>query len=201
MSDAVFPNLPGIAWSLIKSPKFSTTIHTSASGRETRVALMSYPHYTMGLNYDVLRADATKELQQLMDFFLARKGAFDNFLYQDPDDCAVTNQQFGTGDGATARFPLVRAVYAGGFLEPVMNLNGAPSISKAGTLLTTGYTVSALGVVTFSSAPTVGQALTWTGGYYFRCRFVNDQMDFDEFMYQLWQLKKCDLIGSLGNKI
>lgn len=203
MSNAVFPsNLPGLGWSVLKQPSWSTRIQKAVSGKELRAALMSYPLYRITLTYEVLRESAAlQELQTLMGFFNARLGSFDSFLYSDPTDHSVTDQGFGTGTGTLAQFQLIRSY--GGFAEPVMNLNGAPAIKVAGSLKTAGtdYTVDQFGVVTFTSNPPAGAALTWSGSFYYRCRFNSDSTEFDNFMYQLWQLKKLELWGSLGSKI
>ena len=107
----------------------------------------------------------------------------------------MTAEPFGTGDGTTTQFQLIRKLYTSGFSEPVQNLNGAPAIYKNAVLQATpaDYSVNSLGVVTFVSAPPNGHALTWTGSYYFRVRFMQDLLEFEEFMYQLWTLKKVQL--------
>ena len=149
---------------------------------------------------DVSAAAALQEIQSLIAFFNSRQGSFDNFLYSDPSDNTVTAQGFGTGDGVTTAFQLCRSF--GGNVEPVMSLNGAPSIYIGGVLKTagTGYTVSN-GMVTFTSAPAAAATLTWTGAYYYRCRFLADEQEFENFMYQLWAVKKLEFLGCLGNKI
>ncbi len=205
MSNAVFPSLPGLTWSVTKTPTWSTKVQRAVSGREQRVALMSAPLYKIQLVYSVLRGgnvNGYTELEELLGFFLARQGSFDNFLFTDVTDDSVTNQNFGTGDGTTASFQLQRTYGAGGFTftEPVANVNGAPAIYVGG-VLQASYTMSTTGVVTLTSAPAVGVPVTWTGSFYYRCRFDADTADFEEFMSNLWALKKCDLIGSLGVKI
>lgn len=193
MSNAVFPSLPGLSWNIIKSPIWKTHVQESVSGKELRSALMNYPLYKWSLNYEVLRAEAAyTELQQLMGFFNARKGAFDSFLYPDPDDNTVTNYQFGIGDGSTTGFQLAR-VY-GSFVEPVQNVNTITNIKVAGVIKTNpaNYTINSTGFVTFAVAPTAGQAITWSGTYYWRVRFLQDVADFDQFMRDLWTLKKLE---------
>jgi len=203
MSNAIFPTLAGRGWDLVQRPRFNTNIQSAVTGSETRVAYMSYPVYDMTLVYNFLRAAAGyAELQNIFDFFLARQGAFDNFLFSNWWDNQATLQSFGTGDGTTVAFQLKRSLKDSGFLEPVMNLNGAPAIQDNGsTVNPANYSVGATGVVTFTTAPVNAHALTWTGAYYYRCRFKDDLQDYKNFMNQVWDLKKCDLIGSLGNKI
>ena len=202
MSDAVYPTLPGLAWSVFKMPKWKTLIQASVSGKETRAALQAYPIYKITVTYEFLRSSvAFPELQTLMGFFNLRQGSFDNFLFTDPNDSSVVAQNIGTGTGALTKFQLTRTY--GSFTEPVMNVNGTAQIYVNGVLKTAGsdYTIDTLGMVTFATAPISTAAITWTGSYYHRCRFNADEYDFENFMYQLWTLKKVELYGSLGSKI
>lgn len=192
MSDAVFPSLPGLKWNVKRANLWKTLKQESVSGKEMSVALMTYPNRRYSLAYEVLRAGAEAELQTLEGFFNLRQGSHDTFLYSDPDDSAVTDQSFGTGDGSTTVFYLART--RGGFTEPVQALNGAPTIKVAGVTKATpaDYSVSATGVVTFTSAPANGAALTWTGAYYWRCKFLQDAAEFDQFLQDLWQLQRIE---------
>lgn len=191
MSDAIYPTLPGLTWSFIRTPIWKTTIQTTQSGRELRAANMSYPVYKYTLTYDVLRSGAGfTELQTLIAFFNARSGSYDSFLFSDPDDGTVTGQLFGTGDGVTKAFQLVKAF--GGYTEPVIAVNTITQVTVAGTA-TAAYTVNNdTGILTFTTAPASGAALGWTGSFYYRCRFVADTYDFEKFMQNLWLLQKVD---------
>lgn len=203
MSTALFPSLPGLAWSVDKHPEFSTVVRTATSGQETRVALWVAPRWRFTLSYDLLRADATQELQTLMGFFLARQGQYDSFLYRDPDDCAVTGQPIGIGDGTTTAFQLVRAL--GGFAEAVRapDLGAALNIYLAGVLQPSGgYTVSGWGtatpgMVTFAAPPPAGTAIAADFSFFFPVRFAADTAEFSQFMHQLWDLKQLELTSIL----
>lgn len=190
MSQAIFPSLPGLKWGTTKTPEWKTIIQESVSGKELAASLMTYPRWLYTLSYEFLRSGAELELQTLVGFFNARRGKFDDFLYLDPDDNSVTVQSFGAGDGVAVSFGLTRPY--GGFVEPVQNLNGAPSIYINGVLktVTTDYTISSIGVVTFAIAPASGAVLTWTGNYYWRVRFTQDTNEITNFMQGLYEAKK-----------
>jgi uncharacterized protein (TIGR02217 family) len=191
MGNAVFPVLPGLSWSVTKTPQWSTRTQKAVSGRELRAAYYSSPLWTFKLSYEVLRANGLQELQQLVGFFNARQGGFDSFLYADPSDNAVTQAPFGVGDGVKSKFQLTRPY--GGFAEPVAALQGAPSIFVNGVQV--GFTVDVnSGVVTLAAAPPAGAVLAWSGSFYYRCRFLQDSVDFDNFMKDLWQAKKVEFI-------
>jgi hypothetical protein len=38
----------------------------------------------------------------------------------------------------------------------------------------------------FSTAPAAGVAIRWTGAYYMRCAFVDDELDLEKFMDGFW---------------
>ena len=203
MSNTFFPTLPGLGWSVSWVPKFSTGIQTATSGKEYRSQMMSSPLYDIGLTYEVIEHNnVAQDLKTLFGFFLSRQGSFDSFLYNHPQDNAVVKQTIGTGDGANKNFQLVRS-FGDIFVEPVQNLNVVTGVYVNDVLKTVGtdYTVSATGVVVFTTAPGAGISVTWTGSYYYRCRFTHDDLSFENFMKNLWALKKLELIGCLGTKI
>lgn len=194
MSNAVFPTLPGLSWSVRRTPVWKTVSHESVSGMELRAALMTYPRWRFQLSYEFLRSGGGyAELQTLVGFFNQRRGSWDSFLWLDPADSTASWAPFGTGDGATKVFTLSRPL--GGFLEPVQDFVSAPSVYVAGALKAspTDYTISA-GKVTFAAAPASGAALTWVGQFYKRVRFERDETEFEEFLKDLHSAKKVDLI-------
>jgi uncharacterized protein (TIGR02217 family) len=199
MSDFLFPTLPGVTWRTTWTPIFRTKVQSAVSGREYRASLMANPLYNLTLSYEFLRHGTKQELRQLVGFFLARRGAFDNFLYRLDDDCAVTDQQIGVADGVTKSFQLVRS-FGSEFSEPVQNVDAVATVKVNGVAQPAGYAVSATGMVTFNVAPGAG-AITWTGSYFYRARFADDQQDFDRFMKNLWEAKTVNLISSLGTRI
>lgn len=198
MSNAVFPDLVGMDWPVELIPRFSTKVAEAISLKEQRARYSAYPVYTIGLVYSVMEK---ADFLQLAGFFLARSGRFDSFLFNNVDDNSVIDQSIGIGNGTTTQFQLLRAL--GGYIEPVMNVNGTAVIKKNGTtqVLGTHYTLSAKGLVTFVTAPANGDLITWSGAYYWRCRFKDDTTKLEKFMAHLWQNKKIELIGSVGNKV
>ena len=200
----VFPTLPGLAWSVTKTPTFQTRIQRAASGRELRALDYPYPLWQFALVFDFLRDNPKAgydELRSLMGFFMLCQGAFGTFLFQDPSDFQVTGQQIGTGNASTSVFQLQRAMGTtlpnGGFFEPITAPNAVGAIYLDGiTQNPASYSVdSNTGLVTFDTAPGSGLIITADFTYYFRCRFIEDRYDFENFMYRLWQLKKLTFIS------
>lgn len=206
MSNAVYPDLIGAKIEVTSVPMFRTRILEGVSGSEVRAADMTYPKYRIGLVYEFLRqAAAFNELQTIAGFYLARRGAFDSFLYTHPADNATTDSLFAIADGVKTQFQLTRTFGAGGFtfVEPVMNVNAITNIKRNGATLATpaDYTISSTGLVTTTVPGTNGHALTWTGTYYYRCRFEKDENEYKRFMHELWELKSVGMVGAPGNKV
>jgi uncharacterized protein (TIGR02217 family) len=207
---AIFPALPGLAWSVSKQPRFATRIQRAVSGRELRAIDQPNPTWTWTLSYSLLRdqndtrgsagpGSGYDELRTLMGFFLEQQGAFRPFLFSDPTDNSATAQPIGSGNGGTSAFQLVRAMGAslpgGGFVEPITAPEAVTSVYWNGIRQDpASYSVDAeTGVVTFTTVPSPGQAITADFTYYFRVRFSDDTAEFENFMYQLWALRQVKL--------
>ncbi|MCL4672533.1 MAG: TIGR02217 family protein [Sphingomonadaceae bacterium] len=180
--DVLYPLAPGRDVSA--SPEFSTTVAVTASGHERRNTLWSDAR----MSYDVgpgIRSEA--ELSVLLQFFRARRGAARGFRFADPFDCssnAMTgvpgpaDQLLGTGDGQSARFPLVKR-YGTGSDAQVRRItrprSGSVSVSVGGTQAS-GWTLDEGGVVVFSAAPPAGAEVR--AGFLFDVpvRFAEDRL-------------------------
>jgi len=208
MSNATFPDLRGLSWEYTLTPTFSTAVQQATSGREVRAAFWSAPLWKLSLSYAFLYDDSQhvdangySELQQLEGFFLARQGSFDSFLIdlaqltRKPLDSTVSGQPIGTGDGSTTSFQFVRNI--GGYLEQIQNPAGqSATVYVSGVKKTQGtdYTI-ANGLVTFASPPASSAAITADFQWLWRVRFAQDELEFDNFLYQLWECKKVELMS------
>ena len=201
---AIFPSLPGLGWSVVKSPRFATRIQRAVNGRESRALDQPNPIWSWTLTYPLLRdrSDARApsgaaigydELRTLAGFFLQQQGALQPFLFDDPTDNAVTAQPLGVGDSSRTGFQLLRTM--GGFAEPVTAPNTVSAIYFDGILQPAAdYTVdAATGLVTFAAPPPAGQIVAADFTYYFRVRFSDDTAEFENFMIQLWQARQIKL--------
>jgi len=213
MSDEIFPELLGLKWESTKKPQWSTKLHETTSGKETAAAYWSYPKWFFTLAYEFLdESELVRDLQTLGGFFLARRGKFDSFLFRDPSDYKVEGQVLGIGDGARSAFQLIRSF--GEFDEPIKNVEGVvanPPILVTGgtptfplseygpTLYVDGvesstYSISSTGLVTILPIPPVGAVVSADFTFYFRCRFNQDEAEFTEFMAELWECKKLEMV-------
>jgi len=222
MSNLLFPKIRGLSWEVVKNPTLSTEIQSSLAGREVRIQNFQNPIWEFTLIYEYLLNDpkfrddtGSTPLEQLIGFFLARGGQFDDFLLNESDltqrleDSVFSGQPIGSGDGVTVNFQLVRNF--GGFLEACQNpanqsakvyVNGSPKVQG------TDYTIS-LGVVTFTSAPALGAAITADFTFLHRVRFdlgtsrgnassssgTREGIEFSNFYYNLYECKEVQLIS------
>lgn len=192
MSNLIYPVLPGLMFDSIRTPLWSSNVQTALTRKKTAIGLQQYPQYRFTLQYEVLRHALTpSELLALAGLFNAVQAQADTFLYSDPVFNTVTGEPFGTGDGSTKNFQLIATwqnVGGPGSPDLIQNLNGAPVIKDNGVTKTAGtdYTLGPTGIIAFGTAPVAAHALTWTGSWYYRCRFPDDTMDFTQFQYKLW---------------
>ena len=186
------PALPGQAWSVHKTPTFSTRVAKHVSGREVRQGLYVFTLYQFELTFDGLDGNGSfqglqaNSLQTLMGFFLQMQGQFNTFLYADPTDGSVTGQDLGDGDGTTTSFTFVRAL--GGFAEPVGWVTNLASVSLDGTVQDPStYALVTPNTLTFTTAPGAGVQISADFSYAFVCRFLADTSDFENIMNGFWQ--------------
>lgn len=198
MSDAIFPALPGLAWSVFKRPVFSTAVQTAVNLSELRTSFSATPVYRFRLSFSVLRDDTLyDELHQLAGFFLAHRGRFDSWRYRDPDDHQAVQEPFGVGDSARTSFPLMRRF--GAFSERVAQVEAIDEVRV--NAVAVPFEVDSAGVVSFEEAPAAGSVLDWSGSYWYRCRFAQDEQEFEQFMHRLWSAQSVEFLGNLGTKL
>jgi len=136
--------------------------------------------------YSVLNSeDPVGSYKAVLALFYAHNGRFRPFRFKDWGDYQADNTNFGTGDGSDTTFQLSK------LYDPSQVLLGTPGsltyrreiylpattpIIKVNGVVTTALTIDAAGLVTFTSAPTSGHALTWTGEFDIPVRFDTDYL-------------------------
>lgn len=201
VSDYVFPTLKGLTYPIKKSPKWNTLQNRSISGLPKYFQLYTYPFYDLKLQFSYLEDENSEEddIHTLMSFYNQVGGAGQDFLFGDPlfEVNTVTNQTFGVGDGVHTSFRLARTY--GNYTEPVFGIASAPiiysTINGTTTTLTvnTDYTWNKKALITFTTAPANGAVLSWSGTWYYRCHFKNDDEEFQQIFYGGWDLEELEL--------
>ncbi len=183
-------------------PQFSTSIVTSQSGFEQRIA-----------DWDgaLLRFDAGAGLRSegdvtaLLDFYRARRGPAVGFRFRDPFDFAsgaggsvgMADQILGTGDGVTSDFPLRKAYGSGADMawrritRPVA---GSILLSGDGVAILGGWTLAAGGVIRFIQPPAAGVQLC--AGFLFDVpvRFAEDGLSVSRATFLAGELAAVPLV-------
>jgi len=193
-----FPTLAGLTWPVQRTPQWNTINQKPVSGKDTRLALWTYPKYQYTLQFSYLGSSGSNtDWQTLMGFYNSVNGSALPFHFNDVNDNSATTQTLGTGNGTTTQFNFVRSL--GGFIEPTQDVtqgsvtvynNGTPVSGSAYTFLTDsnwGFTYG----IQFNTAPVSGHAITATFTYNWPCRFDDDKQDFNQFLSNFWELKKC----------
>ncbi|WP_165189973.1 DUF2460 domain-containing protein [Caulobacter soli] len=128
---------------------------------------------------------------ELVAFFEARRGRLHGFRFRDPADfksCApsqapaATDQPIGTGDGARKTFALAKTYGTGAtaVVRPITKpVAGTVKVAVAGVALAAAaYAVdAATGLVTLTSAPAAGAAVTAGFEFDTPVRFDGDRID------------------------
>lgn len=193
MTDLFFPHLPGLSWGCVKTPIWSTKIYTSIGGVEVRTASFTYPIWKFRLSYEMLRGgQAFNEINQLMGFFNQCRGALLPFWYQDPHDHMANREPIGLSSSCQCDYTLVRTL--GGFTEPVhvVNLDHQIFVGDALQNIGVDYVLYNSQTIRFLKPLSDSVPITWSGTFFFNCRFVHDTADFEEFLFDLWSAKKIE---------
>ena len=199
----VFPTLPQ-GWSITKTPSWPGRSLRSVSGLEWRATDQTYPRYEWELTYPILRdgsyakhtggtGDGYDEFHDLAGFFNLFAGGFSTFLYDDPTDDSVVGQYIATGDGVNSVFQLQRTIGGtlpgGGWTDPIYAINAIKAVYLNGTP-TMNYMVNyTSGQIRICPSLGNGVVVTVDFTYYWYVRFMQDSMNFENFLLQLWQNK------------
>lgn len=163
-------------------PGFATGVVEMGSGQDQLIARRSQAKRRYNVN---LTDRSLEDIRAVVDLYLRVGGSAGIFRYKDQFDYASTevgrlwgegaataisfnDQQIGTGDGATTQFQLIKTYgdspqHVRTIQKPV---SGTVVVGIDGVNQTSGWSVdTTTGLVTFTSAPTLGQVIT--AGYQF----------------------------------
>lgn len=207
----VFPDLPPLTWSVHKKPIMSSTVITATTGRECQLARAVYPRWAFLLSYgggnSWLRDETENivsdpELPNLLEFheisalWLACLGSYGEFYYNDPSDNSRALWQAGIGDQNTTTYPLYFTWGTGPFspplLLPVQGIASLDAVYLDNVLQDPStYGVDATNTkLVFNSVVGLNTVILVSFHFYYRCRFLDDQIDFSQWAKNLWELKE-----------
>jgi len=185
-------------------PERRTQIVELSSGDEERNASWANSRRRYDAAYGVRRTD---DLAAVVSFFEARNGRLYGFRWRDWGDyksClpsgtpAATDQNIGTGDGATTAFQLVKTYASGAQIwsrtitKPV---SGTVVVAIGGIVQTSGWSIDiATGLITFTTAPVNGAAITAGFEFDVPVRFDTDRLDVTHDIERLGSITSIPLI-------
>jgi uncharacterized protein (TIGR02217 family) len=184
-------------------PERRTQIVELASGAEERNASWANSRRLYDVAYGIRRAD---DLAAVVAFFEARNGRLHGFRFKDWADfksClpsqtpAATNQPIGTGNGSATLFQLTKRYTSGAqswtraITKPVA---GTVAIALNGTPQASGWSVSATGLITFTTAPAAGIAITAGFEFDVPVRFNTDVLDVTLDLERLGSITSIPLV-------
>lgn len=209
-SNEVFPQLQGLGWDLGTTPIWSTDVQTSRAMREVRISYASAPVYDITLQYEFLAAGAQRgdpvrtDLDVLSDFYYGRRGRAQSFLFRHWYDYALLHELLGTADGTQTTWQIGR--WRDGGWEPMRWIDTSQPIS-IGPLMWTAparpmwsssgttpmwstatlpdYSISN-GEITFMAPPAAGTEIHITAQFYYRARFLDDDLKIKNFLRGFW---------------
>ena len=168
-------------------PERRTQIVELASGAEERNASWANSRRRYGVAYGIRRAD---DLAAVVAFFEARNGRLHGFRFKDWADfksclpsqtSGPTDQPIGTGNGSATLFQLTKRYASGAqswtraITKPVA---GTVTVALNGTPQPSSWSVStATGLITFTTAPALGVAITAGFEFDVPVRFDTDALD------------------------
>lgn len=166
---------------------FLTVVSESEAGKEQR-----YQKWLKGRRIFQIKLDARyiTEATNLWRFYIRRKGSFDSFLFQNPNENPVTAETVGSGDGIKTVFYLGSSVDIGS--GDCISISGSDVLTKSvgGTgdyLSFAAYTIDpTIGQITTNSILPSGDVLRANYSFYYRVRFKEDKLTREAFSTNLY---------------
>jgi uncharacterized protein (TIGR02217 family) len=201
-ASAVWTGFPITAWDVTKSVMHKTTALESMTGREVRAVRWAYPHYQFKFVVNALRdqrsamRNAAKtapynEFETLWAFAMQQYGMGLPFFFRDASDYRVSAQTiYASTPASVTDFQMVRTM--NGRTEPVGGIDTGSTITvRIDGTPTTAYTANTPhdGWIRFTSAPGSGHAITADFSYYYKVRFLKDQLDLHTMLEDRWEAK------------
>lgn len=154
-------------------PEFSVTTTVSGGGFESANLDWSQPkgEWQIGDRTGDYCLDLP-EYEYLYGFWMARRGSFEGFRYKDWGDFELQDELIGVGDGVKTAFQITKTY--GSFVRTLKKI--ASGMTWYGGSLKPSATIDLnTGLLTFATAPTVGQKITVTGEFHVAVKFIEDK--------------------------
>ena len=200
----IFPALPR-GFPIKVTPTMDTIIGTTKSLREMRVAQRLVPLWDIEILFEGLKDQTQNQVayapfagfeqyEEIVQTWLMMYGQTNVFAFDCPWDNSRLNQPIGIGDGTTHLFTIYRTwgVAPNATLAPIGVINQALDVSVNGVTVSPTLYYTSGNRLYFVSAdghfhpPVAGGVITMTMTFYYLCRFLEDEQDFEEFSKNRW---------------
>lgn len=194
----VFPVLPE-GFPIRLSIVMDTTLGTTKSLRETRINNQVYPLWDIEIPFYELRDQTQNQIpysalsgfqdyEELCQLWLMMYGQTNVFAFDAPWDNSRSEQLIGAGDGVTTSFLVYRSWGTGpsATLAPIGMINTISQVKINGLIVPSSQYSTNRDRIIFTTPPGNGLSITMTFTFYYLCRFVEDEQNFEEFSKNRW---------------
>lgn len=200
----VFPTLPR-GFPIKVTPTMDTIVGTTKSLREMRVPQRLVPLWDIEILFEGLKDQTQNQVpytpfagfdqyEEIVQTWLMMYGQTNVFAFDCPWDNSRLDQQIGVGDGVTHLFTIYRTwgIAPNATLAPIGVINQTLNVSVNGVTVSPTLYYTSGNRLYFVSAdgqfhpPVAGGVITMTFTFYYLCRFLEDEQDFEEFSKNRW---------------
>lgn len=181
-------------------PQFNTSVLMTDGGNTDTNQNWTLPLYRGNIGYGV----QTKEnLDDIINFFWARRGRLRGFLFRDWSDFKLTAQQIGVGDGVETDFQIVRTYtdtvlpFTRTITRPVENGTGLPTlhVSVNGVQLgLSSWSLQPFGVVRITVPPVAAAVITVDGVFDIPVQFATDMLEQEMWLEDVGAIPQIPIV-------
>lgn len=167
MSIRKFPiELNTLSWSSTKAMKWDTEVQTSGSGKVRTMTNLLLPNWTIETKFAYL---TNEEYRKLLGFVALVKGAFEPFLWLDPEDHAAKGVRLTAA--SPGKYQAVMTM--GDYIEPVEYIENVSVYVNGSKQNAAAYTMNN-GYIVFDTPPPAGAVVTADYTYWWKVMFKDD---------------------------
>ena len=202
----IYPDLPGLTFPVVRRIIHPVQSQKTATLGSVDIAIADSPVYEWDLIYSVLRGGwgpGSIEYATMFGFNLRLNGNAGRFLFREPHDNKVKDQYIATTDGTTAVFsPIVRTFGVGdnsgteavGYVDATQQINVyLDEVWQPPDTWQILYTVPVKQQLKFFNTPAAGKKITMDFSFFYYCKFLDNKMEFEEFVWDMHEMKKITI--------
>lgn len=181
----------------VGGPEFNTTIVQTVGGHEQRIINWSEQRGSWMIGYGI---EYKTDLQDMINFFYARRGRAHGFRFKDWSDFEIgsAKQAIGIGDNVETVFPIYKTYSSGGqdYFRPITKpVSGTVTVWKDAVIQTVGFTIDyATGEITFSAPVAAGVVVYVTCEFDVPVRFDTDKLDISMATFEAGEIPQIPIV-------